>query len=187
MNVHDLVERVPSERARRLLHVTFQVTQDPVPDWLHPGQTAAAGALLVGFAGLLLVPLPAWLWSLLITLGALGTLVLRLLSLRWAPALAAGPWPLGSRSGGFSVTVTGPGPAPIRAIKAVRDLTGVSLQTAHHAVMSAPTTLLADVDEAEATRAADVLRAAGAEVAVATNDAVEQAGRAGSADSAADA
>ena len=173
MDVHDLVERVPSERARRLLHVTFQVTQDPVPGWLHPGQTAAAGALLVGFAGLLLVPLPAWLWYLLITLGALGTLVLRLLSLRWAPALAAGPWPLSSRTGDLTVTVTGPGPAPIRAIKAVRDLTGVSVQVAHQAVMNAPTTLFADAGEAEATKAADLLRAAGAEVVVAANDTVE--------------
>ena len=173
MDVHDLVERVPSERARRLLRVTFQVTQDPVPAWLHPGQTAAASALLVGFAGLLLVPLPALLWYLLITLGALGTLVLRLLSLRWAPALVAGPWPLSSRTGDLTVTVTGPGSTPIRAIKAVRDLTGVSLQSAHQAVMNAPTTLLADVDEPEATKAADLLRTAGAEVVVAAKDAVE--------------
>jgi hypothetical protein len=166
MDVHDIAGRASSERVRRWLTVTFQVTADPAPQWLRPGQTAAAALLFVGFAGLLLAPVPLVLWFVVITLGALGSLILRLLSLRWAPSLIAGPWPQAPGTGSLSVTVTGRGPTPLRAIKAVRDLTGVPLRAARDAVMDAPTTLLVDVGEAEATRAADVLRAAGAQITV---------------------
>jgi hypothetical protein len=169
MDVHDIVGRVPSERLRRWLTVTFQVTADPVPQWLGPAQAAAATLLFVGFAGLLLTPVPLALWFVAITLGALGSLVLRLLSLRWAPALSARPWPRVPGTGDLTVTVIGRGPTPVRAIKAVRDLTGASLRAAHDAVMDAPTILLVDVDEAEATRAADLLRSAGADVTVAAS------------------
>jgi hypothetical protein len=164
MDAHDLAQRVPSQRLR--LTLTFQVTSDPVPGWLRPSQAAAAAALLVGFAALLFVPDPRWLPSLLITLGALATLVLRLLSLRWAPALTAGPWPRVAGTGELTVTVTGPGPTPLRAVKAVRDLTGASLRAAHDAVMAPPTTLLSGADQTDAARVADALRAAGAEVTV---------------------
>lgn len=93
MDIDDVVRRVPSERLRSMLSAVFRVTSDPVPNWLRPGQSTAAVVLFVGFAGLLFLPATMDLWFALITLGALASLVLRLLSLRWAPALQAGPSP----------------------------------------------------------------------------------------------
>jgi hypothetical protein len=100
MEVDDIVRHVPSARLRQGLAVTFRVTPDPAPGWLRPSQVAAGAVLLIGFAGLLLATVPIGVWFALITLGALGTLILRLLCLRWAPAL---------RAAGADRTAGGPG------------------------------------------------------------------------------
>ncbi|HET9654648.1 MAG TPA: ribosomal protein L7/L12 [Kineosporiaceae bacterium] len=166
MRMHDLVRRVPSERLRQWLLVTLRETSDPVPRWLGPSQVAAAVVLFSGFPGLLLLPSERDLWSGLIGLGAAASLALRLLSLRWAPALRTGPWPRALGSGSLVVTLTGAGEAPVRVVKAVREISGATLAASRQAVVTAPTVLLVEADEQAATRAADVLCTAGAEVTV---------------------
>lgn len=84
MDTHEMYERV-----RQGLATSLESTTDPAPPWLGPSRIAAAVVLGVGFVGLLLIPVPEAVWFSFITLGALASLVLRLLSLRWATSPSA--------------------------------------------------------------------------------------------------
>jgi uncharacterized membrane protein YhiD involved in acid resistance len=102
------------ERVRQGLAASLETTTDPAPQWLRPSRIAAAAVLGVGFVGLLLVPAPEAVWFSLITLGALATLVLRLLSLRWATSLSA------TSLTATSLTATATGSSPRVAKSAVQ-------------------------------------------------------------------
>ncbi len=64
----------------------------------------------------------------------------------------------------FDVVLTSAGAQKIKAIKAVRELTGAGLKEAKDMVESAPTTLKEAVSKDEADAAKEALEAAGAEV-----------------------
>ncbi|GAA2835530.1 hypothetical protein GCM10010441_69970 [Kitasatospora paracochleata] len=66
----------------------------------------------------------------------------------------------------FTVSLTGSGGAGMEAVKAVRSLTGLSLWRSKDALANAPVPLIELVPLETATRAAEVLRQAGAQAAV---------------------
>ncbi|KRN59582.1 50S ribosomal protein L7/L12 [Limosilactobacillus secaliphilus] len=83
-----------------------------------------------------------------------------------APVAAAGAagGDAGAAKDSYTVELTEPGQAKVKAIKAVKDITGVGLKDAKDLVDNAPSVIKEDVKEDEANDIKEKLEAAGATV-----------------------
>ena len=83
-----------------------------------------------------------------------------------APVAAAGAagGDGGAKKDTFTVELTEAGQAKVKAIKAVKDVTGLGLKDSKDLVDNAPSTIKEDVKEDEANKIKDTLEAAGATV-----------------------